>query len=175
MHPRVPIFLWLLPAGFVLVGVIFFLRSDSAVTQASESARWSTVDGTVVSSTVSWSRDEEGQGGSRLGEVWYNAEVEYTYEVNGRVHRGDRVSFDFASKAGDDEKARKTVAKYPAGSSVTVHYDPASPDRSVLEPGMHESTALESRGGWILLAVGLVWFIVVFVEHVRRQQAPSED
>ncbi len=65
-------------------------------------------------------------------EVW-SPVVEYAYRVDGRDHHGARIAFG-AEVAGGRALAEATTARYPKGSAVTVHYDPANPAFAVLEP-----------------------------------------
>ncbi|MFZ9627815.1 MAG: DUF3592 domain-containing protein [Ilumatobacteraceae bacterium] len=56
--------------------------------------------------------------------------VIYSYSVDGTVFRGQRV------RAADEpcDSATATVARYPAGASVVVYYDPSNPSDALLEP-----------------------------------------
>ena len=58
----------------------------------------------------------------------------YQYEVNGQSYQGQRIkaSDKFMSIRISGE-AQATVARYPAGSRVTVYYDPNNPSESALE------------------------------------------
>ena len=56
--------------------------------------------------------------------------VIYSYTVGGAEFRCQRV------RAADDgnDSAAATVARYPAGASVVVYYDPENPADALLEP-----------------------------------------
>jgi hypothetical protein len=56
--------------------------------------------------------------------------VIYSYSVDGAVFRSQRVRS--ADEPG--ETAATTVARYPAGASVVVYYDPGNPSDALLEP-----------------------------------------
>lgn len=56
--------------------------------------------------------------------------VIYSYSVDGEVFRCQRVRS--ADEGGDSAAA--TVARYPAGASVVVYYDPRNPSDALLEP-----------------------------------------
>jgi hypothetical protein len=64
--------------------------------------------------------------------VW-SPVVEYSYRVEDRDYHGTRLAFG-ADVAGAQARAEATVARYPAGRTVTVHFDPANPSSAVLEP-----------------------------------------
>ena len=58
----------------------------------------------------------------------------YQYQVDGKPYVGKVI------KAGDQffsvrlyGEAQKTIARYPVGAQVTVHYNPANPAESALE------------------------------------------
>jgi hypothetical protein len=72
------------------------------------------------------------RGGGQTVTVW-SPVVEYGYRVGGRDYYGARVAFT-PDIAGGRELADATVQRYPKGSPVTVHYDPANPSLAVLEP-----------------------------------------
>jgi hypothetical protein len=74
-----------------------------------------------------------GRGGQTM-EVW-SPLVEFGYRVGERNYHGARVAFGPAV-AGGRALAVQTCARYPAGSTVTVYYDPANPSSSVLETRM---------------------------------------
>lgn len=59
--------------------------------------------------------------------------VLYTYCVDGATFRGSRVHAE-ARRRRNALDAEATVARYPAGTSVVVYYDPRDPAESILEP-----------------------------------------
>lgn len=66
----------------------------------------------------------------------YELNISYSYVVDGIPRVGNRISF-----ADSIQTFRKDVGltwlsrSYPVGKAVTVYYDPAAPDFSVLKPG----------------------------------------
>ena len=66
----------------------------------------------------------------------YRPQVIYSYEVQGRRLEGRRLRFGSEPHTRAKSLAQENVAKYQEGSNVTVHYDPARPSKSVLEPGV---------------------------------------
>lgn len=80
----------------------------------------------------------------------YHAEVVYRYKVSGRAYSSDLVEFgEFDTE--DPSDAQEIANRYPEGISVQVHYDPQSPDISVLETNV-------GGGSYIRLFLGLVFF-----------------
>lgn len=82
-------------------------------------AEWAQTKGTVLSSTVQLRSAPD----TTVAQVPL---VLYAYEVGGVPFRGTCVHPAERCTAAD------TVARYPAGSTVTVNFDPADPSRSML-------------------------------------------
>jgi hypothetical protein len=110
-----------------------------------EAQGWPTVTGTIVKSEVEEFRDRTG-GSSSLS---YRAAVEYSYQVRGHTYRSNQIKLD-VTVSGTKAAAEKVTAKYPAGSAVTVHYDPDNPGTAALE----KATGMT----WLILAVTLGCF-----------------
>ncbi len=64
--------------------------------------------------------------------------VLYAYQVEGRMFQGRRVrasdKYGRTMPDGAGCSASATIARYPAGTAVTVYYDPLNPANSALEP-----------------------------------------
>jgi Protein of unknown function (DUF3592) len=81
---------------------------------------WVRTSGTVLSATV-----QVGTAGSTRSQLPL---VFYAYQVDGEVFQGHRVR-----RTNGACNASTTIARYPAGSSVVVWYDPTDPANSALE------------------------------------------
>jgi hypothetical protein len=146
------------PAGAIVHGFLFFVAcglvsslvviSDLAETRAA--MRWPTAQGTVLSSRAESRRELAQTGGGTTVTVW-SPLVEYSYQVGTRSYHGSRIAFG-PEVAGARELADQTVARYPTGATVSVHYDPANPAHATLETG------LASR--WFALLFPVVFFVV---------------
>jgi hypothetical protein len=137
------------------VGVLWWGIQDSR--SAFKSVRWPSVNGTVISSYVSESSDDDG--------TTYGADVQYDYVVNDQAHTGDRVSHGDVS-TGDPSYAQKIVARYSEGQSVNVYYDPTDPAKSVLETGFTPGLLLPLGLGTVFTLVGglmLIGFTATFI------------
>jgi hypothetical protein len=102
---------------------------------------WASADGTIVTAY-----DHEAMGRHVNWETGWI----YSYSVNGRTYEAKSTALSDAyfvhvfaseSQAIGDENSR------PAGSIVSVYYDPVEPQRSVLDP------ATDSSLDWLLLSV----------------------
>jgi hypothetical protein len=98
-----------------LVGVALITRA-----RRPSAVQWSRTKGTVLSATV--------QLGTSGPSPMESPLVFYTYQVNGEAFRGHRVRLQQRPGA-----ASSIIARYPAGSSVVVYYDPLDPSNSALE------------------------------------------
>lgn len=97
--------------------------------KAAASTAWPTTDGRITASRV----ERVKQGGDRKAS--FTADITYEYALDGRTLEGDRVWFGDDYSASDASAFRAAVDRYPVGKAVKVHYDPAEPAESVLEPG----------------------------------------
>lgn len=137
-------------AGLVLLGL-----TARGVLRARKAASWSTVTGTVLLSRVV-SRTADDEGAPRH----FHAELRYRYELDGAVHESSRVTF-FDAGATDERPAAEFVARFPAGASVTVHYDPARPDQAVLDPASPRRAGFGFLVGGALLAMAASMWVGV--------------
>jgi hypothetical protein len=146
------------PPGAIIQGFLFFLGCGlvtslsliSNLASARAAARWPTAVGTVLTSRAESRRELVSRGQGQTVVVW-SPLVEYSYHVGTRDYHGARIAFGPAV-SGPRELAEATVARYPAGTSVTVHYDPANPSQSTLETRI--------AFAWISLVVTAAFFAV---------------
>jgi hypothetical protein len=111
---------------------------------------WVRTAGRVVVSRV-----EEVPGPSEQGYPQYRPRVRYEFSVRGRTFDGGETAIGSSvASFRDEEAAREETARFPAGSEVTVFYDPADPRRSVLRPGAPRLVPLV-LAGLALLGAGL--------------------
>jgi len=129
--------------GGLFMIVNAFLQKSKA-SKAAES--WQKTQGVVQSSELSVRHNNDSDGSSS---TQYYPRVVYNYTNN---------ALTFGKANTSKKKANLAVAKYPAGASVQVYYDPADPTKSVLET--------EARGfvgnllmGVLLIVVGVVTII----------------
>jgi hypothetical protein len=127
----------------VAAAALFLLIDRLGQRRALRAARWPVAPGIVTSSGIV-RRWGFGSGVWMAG-LWYVPEVAYRYEVDGRKYAARRV---FLTDTGFSRrrKAQEVVARYPRGTGVAVHYDPARPKRACLEPVQRESRALGAAG-----------------------------
>jgi hypothetical protein len=131
----------LAPLALILVAAIV------KTWQAREARSWPQVTGKVVISVAELREirvsDDEREDGYRI-ESRNFANVTYEYSVAGRKLSCNRISI--GEDLGNFQVAEK-LAKYPAGSIVTVYYHPRHPDQAVLERDL-------PKGLWGCLGIG---------------------
>lgn len=127
------------PPGAFVPGVLFFAAAGILMSlflllnrrAAVVAARWPTTTGAILSSAAELRRGSTPGRTQRTMTVW-SPVVEYVYRVDGRDYHGTRLALG-ADVAASRDFAEATVARYPAGREVTVHFDPANPSFAVLE------------------------------------------
>ena len=144
--PDLPWFVYamlLAPLGLLLIAAVV------KTWQVREARNWPQVPGKVVTSVAEVREvrvsDSDREEGYRLDKRNF-ANVTYEYAVGGRKLRCNRISI--GEDLGNFEVAEK-LAKYPAGSIVSVYYNPRHPDQAVLERDL-------PKGLWGCLGIGTV-------------------
>lgn len=102
------------------IGTLRLLRGRRAGDTELLPGAWPNTRGTVLSATVQMSHTARARRESPL--------VFYAYQVDGRMFQGHRVR-----ATGHCTNASEVIARYPAGASVVVYYDPTDPANSALE------------------------------------------
>ena len=134
-----------------IAGAAMTAQQLPPVVRAIGSRRWVPVEGRILSSRVV--AIEEG-----MGDVKSAAPVvRYEYRAAGAWHRADVVRWD----GFDYEAAINAHQRYAAGQRVTVWYDPARPERAVLEPGASPSGLIRGTVAVVVLLAGIVWSISI--------------
>ncbi len=146
------------PPGAIIQGFLFFVACGLVVSLslisdlafALSAARWPTTAGTVITSRAESHRELVPRGKGQTVVVW-SPLVEYSYRVGGRDYHGVRIAFGPAVSGGRGF-AEAIIARYPASTPVTVHYDPANPSQATLETRV--------AFGWPSLLIALAFFAV---------------
>jgi Protein of unknown function (DUF3592) len=137
------------------VAAYFFARQKYQQAMAEVSRSWPVVRGTVQTSEV---LDRQTRSG-RL----YRLALTYAYEIAGVRYTSDGLAFA-PDYWGDVAEVRKLALKYPAGTSVDVHYDPQDPSFAVLETTA-EYAGQRTAAIWVLVIVPLIASLVVFLRQ----------
>lgn len=90
---------------------------------------WPTVPGRVVAGRIDQRSISMPRGGRAVS---YGAVIEYEYEAAGRRHRSARYSLSGPAYYSFERRAKRLLARFPAGTAVTVSYDPMAPQAGVI-------------------------------------------
>ena len=101
--------------GFLVYG---FARAADA------QRRFVPAEGRVIESAVDTHFDSDGNT--------YGFKIRYAYEAGGATHEGKRYAFGEMKSSDGQARARQLVRQHPAGSEITVYYDPENPGDSVI-------------------------------------------
>jgi hypothetical protein len=121
--------------GFLVVSAVHQLRALA----------WPDAPGEIVTSKVVESAGGEGKS--------YHADISYRYRAGGVERTGNTQ--DLGSISFGSQDARQTVARFPAGKTVRVFYNPRNPDSSILVRGLSV--------GHFFLAMFLIPFNLIMV------------
>jgi hypothetical protein len=152
------------------LGTCLFFGGISAYVRSSASAAWPAVEGVITVSEIEVRQEtrERRRGTSSIKERRvvdvYEADVKYTYTVDGKGYTGDRITY-FSHATDSEALAREDVEKYPVGKKVPVHHDPEDPSTAVLEPGSHVAMIIVPA----VLAL-LLWGLAATVLYVRAAE-----
>lgn len=119
---RIPVWLLVLAGGMAVIGVWLVVSETERLEQYIKLRGWSTAAGTIVDSRV-------------IGVRAFRPEIVYQYQVDSVTYR-DSTSLDppgFGGRNSKHDAAGKVASEYPAGKSVTIHYDPTNPSKSLLK------------------------------------------
>ena len=159
-----PVKTMLLAGLFFVIGVIVLLWGITSSQSAFKSVNWPSVSGMVTDAHMSSSSDNDG--------TTYSAKISYSYQVNGQVYGGSRVSFGDVSTSNSGD-AQKVLARYPTGATVSVYYNPAAPSQTVLEPGFSAGLLLPLGIGTLFTLVGGLMLISSITAYLRA--SPKSD
>ncbi len=96
--------------------------------QAEQSQNWLSTVGRVVDSRVTFGATDTDDLDQN-----YVALIEYEYAVGGITYRSKQTAFGPRRAFNRRRQAEAEAARYPAGMTVTVFYNPENPQEAVLE------------------------------------------
>jgi len=137
----------------VLIGLLLVWWNLPAIRFERAAATWPTASGQVLVSEVARR--------FRIGASSYVANVRYRYRVGNTDYEGGRVRFRNIFGWQD---AEREVYRFPAGSRVTVHYNPSRPEEAVLRLTFSIAPWLGLAVGGIVTLLGLwSWLVALAV------------
>lgn len=133
---------------FGLLGGGFIIYAQLAKKKAEAAQSWPVVEGRVLLAEVKQHRYHDSR--SHRTRVSYEPVVNYSYAVEGCDYTGKKISF--GATRYDSNTAHNIIAPYTPGNGVNVHYDPAHPEKAVLET--------EAPGTKIFLIAGIIFALL---------------
>jgi hypothetical protein len=115
-------------------GLLMLLVYVSARMRLAASQNWPSVQGRIDESRVT-RLTSTSQGHTTSS---YAPEVKYTYSVMGTAYQGSHIGFG-VSMSGLHPNVEKVVARFPAGETRPVYYNPQKPAQVVLERRMENN------------------------------------
>ena len=144
--------------AFSAAGIGLIIFGLFTMRETSRSRGWATVGGRVVTSTVN-------EFTGKSGTTW-RPMIVYSYSVGSLRFMSSRIAFHSLA-SGDRGDAARLAARYPAGSTVRVFYDPQDPEQAVLVPGSNPWVPLIAGGVFSMLAV---WMRILRGRAEKRQR-----
>lgn len=129
---------------FIVSGLIASVWGWMIVAKGRQTLRWPAVDGVIERADPTTDDDD------------LLPHIEFSYSVAGQRRQGV-VEFP-AGTTPTPELATSYLKKYPVGTPVRVHYDPAAPERATLEPGPRQ-------GDWLVFAFGVTAIVIGIVSY----------
>ncbi len=140
------------------ITLLFFLVYRHQRNQVLPSLSWPQATGTISRSRV----ERIVHGGYRLSTV-YAPRVIYLYEVYGVSHVGTRIRFacSIPNYFATEKEAQRVLVPYPEKSEVTVYYDPADPEKAVLDRELPSPRIVVFFGSFFVLILLVLLALVV--------------
>jgi hypothetical protein len=136
----------------------WMLRSGKRNAQlALASQGWPSVAGKVLSSDLTTRTQTERINNMTSQVPYFTPRVRYAYEVGGASHQCDVIRFGDLEE-GYEPRARAFCEKYPAGATVTVHYDPQNPGTATLET--QSAAGSQVWMGYALVGLGILALVL---------------
>lgn len=152
--------------GFILLAGIAFglfvvVTIPFEVLKKAEAEDWPARKGVV---TLSYASHKRGSGGKTGGTTYYRAEVCGYYKDNGEKFCVARIRYGGFRFGEGKASVLATVARYPAGSEIDVHFSPGDP----------KETVLEARSSWTemmtLFALGIAFLVLPLLLWAFRKK-----
>ena len=166
MSNGLPMFALGLPSAALLVAAGSFAAYFVQRRASKASASWPTTQGQIICSRVvektERSRDDDGD---EREDTTYRPDIRFAYRVDGTNYAADTWKPGGIVGSGSPKYAEKIVARYAAGQSVFVFYNPAHPDVAVLEPANRDGAAVPLVFGVVFGLAGTLFMWLMTHGH----------
>ena len=148
-----------------VLGCIAFGFGAWGAWNGQQTVKWPRAEAEIVDAKLT--RHERETRDVHRPDRWTTFDVHYLYRVDGKVYLGGGIepyAFNMQNSAG----AKKMADVYPVGAKTTVAYNPANVSEAYLMPG-------PSSFSLILLAIGVIFFLVALLARRMIRVGPGED
>ena len=114
----------------IAVAIVFFGVGIWKMVDTGRAKSWLCVDGVVLSSDVE-SHFIEPLSQEHTGMTFYDAAIRYNFTLNGQTYTNSHIIGN--ANRNDPSQAQRIVANYPPGAIVRIWYDPADPEKSMID------------------------------------------
>lgn len=151
------------PFALLIAGLAFLYLGYILVQDANNAHNWPTIEGTIVSSSVSTVKQTKGRK-----KTFYYPKVIYEYVQDGETRQSDRLSMSDMGYS-KMKLAKELIADYPKGSKHPIYIDPENPSVSLLRPGEDSIAdfALWFGVGFVGVALFAWWGLPRVARRVR--------
>jgi len=118
----IPVWIFILSIFVILIGFTLVTWQDSEINNELIKRNWPAIEGEIIESEI-------------VGERALRAEIKYRYKVKDTIYYGnsDYNIPGFGSKNYRRKNARIVKNENPAGSKITVYFNPQIPEISTLQ------------------------------------------
>jgi len=149
---------------FFLIGMLFAFIGKSESQEWRASQGWPSVTGKVTDVQIVSDIYTDG--------TEYTPVVTYQYSVNGILYTSQRVRIEAPSGHLDPNNARRAVSEYAPNKPVTVYYDPAQPERALLDRTMFGNVYFSSGIIFIVIS-GIGTLLSVWSQKRNRKKSAA--
>ena len=132
---------------FLAMPTLLIAALISKLLEARRAATWPNAAGRVVKSAVEARHTPHADGPTTVENL---PDIAYEFTVAGKPYRGSRINLD---EIQDPAQLEATLARYPVGANVIVHYDPKDPENCVLERDIPKGMGKGCLAGLACLAL----------------------
>ena len=143
---------------FVLaISLPMLTHSSWLMTRAVQSNSWPSVDGQILSSSVTSINNATPTPGTGVHvDDTKQAAIRYQYTISGSTYQNETVRFgQIASSTTLFGKAQATSERFPIGPAK-IYYDPDNVSDSVLEPGVCSDVIIRCSTATVFVIAGIV-------------------
>jgi hypothetical protein len=142
-------------AIFIVVGTVLLVALGQQAIQAVRSSSWPTVEGVVIESTVVQATGRRNRK-TDIPKITYRYSVDGIEHIATRLFFGSQYSESWTTGAKWTTDTKEYIARYPPGTLLRVHYDPADAATSVVEAGLKSAIALPVAFSMTVVGAGVV-------------------